>query len=80
MKYFKELIAIYSDEPSYFSKKRVESGISFFLGELGMVIFFITHYSVMTISEVLMWATLQFTISGYVLNHIQKEKEKGKGK
>lgn len=78
MKYLKELIAVYSDEPSYFSKKRLESGVSFLLGQLGMVSYIIANYSVMSVSEVLMWATLQFTISGYVMTHIQKEKQNSK--
>ena len=78
MKYLKELIAVYSDEPSYFSKKRLESGVSFLLGQLGMVSYIIANYSVMSVSEVLMWATLQFTISGYVMTHIQKEKQNNK--
>jgi hypothetical protein len=32
----KELVKLYSNEPSYFSKKRVESGIAFIVGQWGM--------------------------------------------
>ena len=77
MKYFiKQIIALYSDEKSYFSKKRVESGISFFLGQLGMLLFLFTNYTTMQTSDILLWATLEFTVSGYILTHIQNEKEK----
>ena len=78
MKYLKELIAVYSDEPSYFSKKRLESGLSFLLGQLGMASYFIANYSVMSATDILMLATLQFSISGYVMTYIQKEKHNNK--
>jgi hypothetical protein len=77
MKYYlKELINIYSSKSSFFSKKRVESGVAFAIGQLGMITFLVMNYNTVSISEVLMWATLEFTISGYMLNQIQKQKEK----
>jgi len=30
----------------------------------------------MQTSDILLWATLEFTVSGYILTHIQNEKEK----
>jgi hypothetical protein len=41
-----------------------------------MITFLVMNYNTVSISEVLMWATLEFTISGYMLNQIQKQKEK----
>ena len=65
---------MYSEKKSFLSKKRVESGLAFGIGQLGMIMFLIINYDTILISEVLMWATLEFTVSGYMLTHIQKEK------
>ena len=72
--YIKEFINMYSEKKSFLSKKRVESGLAFGIGQLGMIMFLIINYDTILISEVLMWATLEFTVSGYMLTHIQKEK------
>tara|TARA_R110000850_G_scaffold4180_1_gene19457 strand:+ start:443 stop:685 length:243 start_codon:yes stop_codon:yes gene_type:complete len=73
-RYIKEFINMYSEKKSFLSKKRVESGLAFGIGQLGMIMFLIINYDTILISEVLMWATLEFTVSGYMLTHIQKEK------
>ena len=39
--FFGELLAMYSSKPSYFSKKRVESGIAFLVGQWGMIYFLV---------------------------------------
>ena len=66
---------MYSSKPSFFSKKRVESGISFFIAQFGMIYFLITHIEALTMGEFLLWATTEFAVSGYILNEIQKEKK-----
>jgi len=73
---FTELVKIYSSEKSFFSKKRIESGIAFLIGQWGMIFFLINKWSHMTMTEMFLWAGIEFGISGYMINKIQKEKEK----
>jgi|TARA_B110000503_G_scaffold2349_2_gene3129 hypothetical protein len=73
----KELIKQYSDDKSYFSKKRVESGIAFVIGQFGMVYFLMINIEKLTSSDITLWAGVEFAIAGYMLNHIQKEKKTG---
>jgi hypothetical protein len=70
-----EIINIYSTKPSFFSKKRIESGIAFIVAEWGMVFFMLKKYPDLTMTDIIMWATIQFTISGYILHQIQKQKK-----
>lgn len=72
--FFKELMKIYSTEPSYFSKKRVESGIGFVIAEWGMIYFVMQKIDEMTVTDFAIWASLQFVVAGYMVNQIQKEK------
>ena len=73
----KELIKQYSDDKSYFSKKRVESGIAFVIGQFGMVYFLMINIEKLTSSDITLCAGVEFAIAGYMLNHIQKEKKTG---
>lgn len=73
--FFKELIKIYSTEPSYFSKKRVESGIGFVIAEWGMIYFILQKIDNMTTTDFAIWASIQFVVAGYMVNQIQKEKK-----
>ena len=72
--FIKEIGNLYTGEDSYFSKKRVESGIAFVIGQWGMIYFIIQNISTMSTSDVVLWAGVEFAISGYMLNQIQKEK------
>tara|TARA_Y100000385_G_scaffold277038_1_gene323504 strand:- start:724 stop:996 length:273 start_codon:yes stop_codon:yes gene_type:complete len=74
--FIKEVGKIYSTENSYFSKKRIESGIAFVIGQWGMVYFLLQNINVMSSSDLAIWAGIQFAIAGYLVNHIQKEKTK----
>ena len=65
---------MYSNEESYFSKKRVESGISFVIGQFGMVFFLSQNIDLMSSSDLAIWASIEFAIAGYLINQIQKEK------
>jgi len=73
--FFTELINLWSDKPSYFSKKRVESSVSFVIGQIGMITYFLMHYKEMDISTLLMWTGAEFLIAGYSIRQIQKEKK-----
>ena len=73
--FISEICKIYSSQPSFFSKKRIESGIAFIIAQWGMIYFLITHSSALTMGEFLLWATTEFAVSGYIINQIQKEKK-----
>jgi hypothetical protein len=75
----KELINVYSNKKSYFSKKRIESGIAFLIGQFGMIYFLMQNHDKMTSSDLAIWAGIEFAVSGYMLNQIQKEKKNEMG-
>ena len=71
----KEFIAMYSNEDSYFSKKRFESSMAFLSG-IGIILSFVwLHRATITNSEMLADAVILFGIAGYAVNQIQKEKK-----
>jgi hypothetical protein len=72
--FFKELLLIYSNKPSFFSKKRIESGISFLIAQVGMVFFLAVKYDSISMGEFILWAGAEFAVAGYIINKIQKEK------
>jgi hypothetical protein len=71
---FTEILKIYTNKPSRFSKKRIESGLAFIISQWGMIFFLLEKHSVMSTSDLVMWASVEFAVSGYILSHIQKEK------
>jgi len=71
----KELIAMYSGQNTFFSKKRIESGVAFIVLQWGMVRFLHLKIDGMTINDMLIWAGLEAAICGYALNKIQEEKK-----
>jgi hypothetical protein len=73
--FFTELVNMYSNNPSFFSKKRVESGIAFFISQWGMVHWLSAKYNIMTTSDFAMWAGIELAAAGYIINQIQKEKK-----
>ena len=73
-----EIIRIYSEKPSFFSKKRIESGLAFIIAEWGMIFYLLKKYPDLTMTDMVMWATIQFGVSGYIIYQIQKEKKKKK--
>lgn len=72
----KELMNVYSTNKSFFSKKRLESGMAFLVGQFGMVYFMLQNHATMTASDLAIWAGIEFAISGYMVTQIQKEKKK----
>ena len=71
---FTEFMNIYSTKKSFFSKKRVESGIAFIIAQWGMIFFLLEKHSKLSMGEFLLWAAAEFAVSGYIINKIQKEK------
>jgi hypothetical protein len=73
--FIKEIGKIYSTEDSYFSKKRVESGIAFVIGQFGMIYFLVQSVDTMSMQDMLMWSGTEFLMAGYTVSQIQKEKK-----
>ena len=46
--FIKEIGNLYTGKDSYFSKKRVESGIAFIIGQWGMIYFIVQNISTMS--------------------------------
>jgi len=69
-----EIAKMYSNETSYFSKKRVESGIAFVIAEWGAIFFLLKKWQLMTTQDFGIWIGLQLAVAGYIINQIQKEK------
>ena len=73
--FFREVGKIYSYETSYFSKKRIESGIAFISGIGVMLCYLYFHRNVITNSEMLADISILFIISGYQIAKIEQEKK-----
>lgn len=69
-----EMVNIYTARKTYFSKKRIESGIGFVIAEWGMIFYLLAKINTLTMVEFGMWASIQFFIAGYIIRQIQKEK------
>jgi len=72
----RELLKVSSNEPSFFSKKRVESGLAFFVLQFGMLeaLSFLISKEEMPMSEFAIWAGVELLICGYTLNKIEAAK------
>lgn len=73
--FFTEILNMYSSKPSFFSKKRIESGIAFFIAQWGMIYWLSTKFDVMSTSDFAMWAGIELAAAGYIVSQIQKEKK-----
>jgi hypothetical protein len=71
----KELLNVYSSKNSYFSKKRIESGLAFIIAQWGMIFFLLEKHTTLSMGEFLLWAAAEFAVSGYIINKIQQEKK-----
>lgn len=70
-----EIIKMYTNKTSFFSKKRIESGIAFVIGQYGMLYWLNSHILTISSSDMFIWAGVEFAIAGYIVNQIQKEKK-----
>ena len=68
----KELIKMYSNETSFFSYKRFQTGTAYFIFTQGCMLA-LTEY-VKTTSDFVLWCVPVLLVCGYTLNAIQKEK------
>lgn len=72
--YIKELIKMYSSEKSFFSKKRVESGIAFSLAQIGMIVYFANRLPILTTMDFITLIIIEFGIAGYLVNKTENAK------
>ena len=72
--FFTEMMNMYSAKTSYFSKKRIESGVAFVIAQWGMIFFLLEKHSTLSMGEFLLWATAEFAVAGWMIHKIQKEK------
>jgi hypothetical protein len=70
-----ELMNMYSSKPSFFSKKRIESGIAFFVAQWGIIHWLTSKFETMSASDFAMWAGIELAAAGYMVTQIQKEKK-----
>jgi len=69
-----EIENMYSSKSSHFSKKRIESGIAFIIGQAGMIMFLLFKYKDLDMTDFIMWASLEFAVGGYITYQIQRQK------
>lgn len=72
--FFTELMNMYSAKDSYFSKKRIESGVAFVIAQWGMIFFLLEKHTSLSMGEFLLWASAEFAVAGWIIHKIQKEK------
>ena len=63
-----EIMNIYSNKDSYFSKKRIESGIGFIIAEWGMIYYLTKKMATMDMMEFGGWAAIQFFVGQTLKN------------
>lgn len=69
-----ELIKIFSAGASFFSKKRIESGVAFAMGQFGMLYYLLYASKDLGTMDIMGWAAVEFGIAGYIVHQIQKQK------
>lgn len=70
----RELVKIGSSEQSYFSKKRMESGIAFLVYQWGSIYYLVNKIDSLVSGDFLLWAGIELTICGYIITQIEKSK------
>jgi len=70
----KEFIKIGSSDQSYFSKKRIESGIAFFVYQWGSIYYLMNKIDSMVSGDFLLWAGIELAICGYIIGQIERSK------
>lgn len=71
----KEAVKMYSAKPSFFSKKRIESGIAFVIAQAGMIYFLLQNHTRFSMTDFIAWAAVEFLVAGYMVYQIQREKK-----
>jgi len=72
----REITNMYSSKESFFSKKRIESGIAFIIAQWGMIFFLLEKHKTLLMSDFAIWVSIEFFVAGYMVYQIQSEKKK----
>lgn len=79
--FIREIRATFSNEPSYFSSKRIERYFLYLSGIVSLNYYIFVHISTLTYSEIIALVGVEFGYAGFALITTQKEKANGtKGK
>ena len=70
----KELVKLGSSQPSFFSKKRIESGIAFWVLMSGCVFWLVSKSGTMSTSDFIIWAVVPASVCGYYIGKIEAAK------
>lgn len=73
--YIKELIKMYSSEKSFFSKKRIESGLAFVIGQIMMIVYFANKLPTLTTTDFITLIVVEFLLAGYLVNKTELAKK-----
>jgi hypothetical protein len=73
--FLKEILTMYSASTSFFSKKRIESGVAFLIAQWGMIFFLLKKHSDLSMTDFVMWVAVEMAVAGYMVHQIQKEKK-----
>ncbi len=74
--FIREINKMYSPlGDSFYSKKRIESGIAFVVLQWGMIYWFLHNVEKMPASELCLWAGVEMIICGYYINKIEATKQ-----
>ena len=66
---------MYTPTKSFFSKKRLESGVAFVIAQWGMIFFLLKKYPNLSMTDFVMWVSVEMIVAGYMVHQIQKEKK-----
>ena len=73
-----EVRALWSNEKSYFSLKRIERSLMFFVALGSQAWYIISNMNHLSVGGILALVTPLFAFTGYILNSTQKEKRANK--
>jgi len=73
-----QIRATFSNEPSYFSSKRIERYFLFLGGFSSLMYYIYIHIDTLLYTEILALTGAMFVYAGYTLNVTQKEKKETK--
>ena len=71
---YEEVKKSFSNEPSYFSSKRIERAILFMTALIASNVWFWTHYPDLTYGEIIAYVSVHLGFAGYTMYQTEKGK------
>ena len=75
---YTELKKTFSNQPSFFSSKRIERALLFITAVTASNVWFWSHYPNLDVNEISLYVGLHLGFAGYTMATIQKEKKSNK--